>query len=162
MKEKLSFALIAVLALLVGFCLTADFSQPPHSFKQRFVMAATTGQTVPSFWTVTHFSNAGQSTISRAAATGRRHVAVALTACLNTAAATAHSNFVDLIDGATGGSSYLWHAILGTPAAAGNTQCIYLSGLNIVGSVNTAMTLEFATSPGANTNSTVTLHGYDQ
>lgn len=119
----------------------------------------------PGEWSVTHAPAVNtQATASRAAgAAGVRHVCRSITAVLaaGTAAPTAATATINLRDGATGAGSILWSAIIAIPATAGLVSPpIQLSGLNIVGSAATAMTLEFAAASGANTFQSVSLTGY--
>jgi len=115
-----------------------------------------------STWSVTNTPAANtQATTSRAAGGGTvRHVATSVTACLASDTATAVGPFaVHLRDGATGAGTVLrtWFFNI---AIAEDAQCINLSGLNMTGSANTAMTLEFTAAAGAATLETVTLTGY--
>lgn len=69
---------------------------------------------------------------------------------------------VVLRDGASGAGSILWGATLGLGVAAITdlTQTISISSLSIVGSVNTAMTLEFSAAGVATTAQSVSMTGY--
>jgi hypothetical protein len=66
---------------------------------------------------------------------------------------------VVLRDGATGVGAILWQAVL--IAAAGTSDRITLSGLNIAGSAGNAMTLETTAAPAATNFAVVSLSGYD-
>lgn len=117
-------------------------------------------------WGITNVpATATKATISKAAGgAGVRHVASALTvtfavgSSLNTAAAPLT---VSLIDGASGGTTYLWQSIINLIVLIGQTYTITLSDLALVGSANTAMTLEFSAAGGTNTYQSVALAGYD-
>lgn len=101
---------------------------------------------------------ATQSTVSRAAGGGTvRHVATSVTICRGDTAAAAPA-LVHLRDGATGAGTILRSWVIGV--GAGLSQCENVTGLNMTGSANTAMTLEFAAAGAATSTSTVTLTGY--
>lgn len=114
----------------------------------------------PGEWAIEHRpAAAAQATISRAAAgVGIRHVCKSITVSL---VATANQTVLDAVlrDGATGAGAVLWSGRLA--ATAGLSRDITLSGLNIVGSENTAMTLEFTAAPAATNLEGVALTGYD-
>lgn len=88
-----------------------------------------------------------------------RLVCRSITACLVCdGTAESAARFVYLRDGASGVGPILWAGVLrGGANANGN---IFISGLNIVGSENTSMTLEFDSAPDAGHNQTVALTGY--
>jgi hypothetical protein len=119
----------------------------------------------PGMWAVTNAPAVNtQATISKAAgAAGVRHVCTALTCTLaNDATGSAQANVLfNLRDGATGAGTILLSFTLAVPATAGDCRILTLSGLNIVGSAATAMTLEIASAPGAHTAASVGLVGYD-
>lgn len=127
-------------------------------------LAAFSGQGValaaqPGEWAIQHTPvAAAQATISRAAAAGARHVCRSITASI-AALAVQGQIIINLRDGISGAGAVLWSAqfIL----AAGTSDRIALSGLNIVGSVNTAMTLEVAAAPALTNFASVSLTGYD-
>lgn len=101
---------------------------------------------------------ATQATASKAAGGGTvRHVATGVTICRGDTAAAAPA-LVHLRDGASGAGTILRSWVIGV--AAGLTQCENVTGLNMTGSANTAMTLEFAAAGAATSTSTVTLTGY--
>lgn len=113
-----------------------------------------------STWSVTNTPAANtQATVTKAAGgTTVRHVATSITACF-VGTVTAAPVQINLRDGASGAGTILRTWFIGIPTANGG-DCVNLSGLNITGSANTAMTLEFVAAGGANTNETVTLTGY--
>ncbi len=118
----------------------------------------------PNAWTVNHAPAANTTaTITRpAAGAGHCNVATALTVMYvaGASAPTAKTLSVAIIDGDTGGTSYLWGpAALSIPAVAGAVNGIALAGLWIKGSPNTKMTLEFSAAGGANTVESVSLSG---
>jgi hypothetical protein len=65
-----------------------------------------------------------------------------------------------LRDGATGAGTILASWAIAIPATAGACAILSLAGLEIIGSPNTAMTLEFAAAGGALTFQSVTLTGH--
>lgn len=98
-----------------------------------------------------------QATVTRAAAgAGVRHVCTSILAVYlgNFAGAPAPTNpnrYVQLRDGASGVGTILWQSALSVQAVSGAVNKIELSGLRIVGSAATAMTLEFSGAGGPNT-----------
>lgn len=102
---------------------------------------------------------ATQATITKAAVANTRHVCTGLTVCLAAGATAQTPILVNLRDGATGVGTILWSGTLSAPA--NGCASIPIAGLNIPGSVNTAMTLEFAAAPGAAAQVTVSLQGHD-
>jgi len=115
-------------------------------------------------WSTTSTPAAGsQSTASRAAGTGTlRHVADCVTVSAGAATAPGAATIltINLRDGATGVGTILWQTTIAAPAATGQHGTVYFCGLNLIGSVTTAMTLEFSASLG-NEQESVTLTGYD-
>lgn len=103
---------------------------------------------------------AAASTTTRAAVAGVRHVCTAITCTFSTAAA-AQSGAMDFVlrDGVSGAGTILWGQRFLLDVNK-NIQWV-LTGLNIVGSVNTAMTLEMVAAGVAGSVGTVTLTGYD-
>lgn len=114
----------------------------------------------PGEWSVEHRPAVStQATITRAAgAAGVRHVCRSINASL---VAVAAQTVVDVLlrDGATGAGTVLWSTRVSAPAG-GNVQ-VQISGLNIVGSAATAMTLEFSAAPVATNFEGVAMTGYD-
>lgn len=113
-------------------------------------------------WSVNHTPVANtQATITRAAGgAGVRHVCTSITFSLNALTTAAETTvLVNLRDGATGAGTILWsqrvHVI------PGGTTGIALAPLNIFGTANTAMTLEFAAAGGADTFESVAMTGHD-
>lgn len=101
---------------------------------------------------------ATQATTSRAAgAAGTRHVCTSITISLAAVAAQVPLIF-NLRDGATGAGTILWSVTLNAPAA--NGRDVVISGLSIVGSDATAMTLESAAAPAATNFAAVAMTGY--
>jgi hypothetical protein len=113
-------------------------------------------------WTAGHDPGANtQATCTKAAAVGKRHVCTGLTVmlCAGDTAPTAATVSVRLINGATGGSAYLWQARLSIPAVAGASNGVNHIPCWIVGSPGTAMTLEFSAAGGAQTFESVSMEG---
>ena len=114
-------------------------------------------------WTAIHVPAANaQATATKASAgAGLRNVCSALTVVLaaGATAPVAVNVTINLIDGASGGTTYLWRATLSIPATAGATSGISPPGLAIRGTADTAMTLEFSVAGGANTIESVTMSG---
>ena len=114
-------------------------------------------------WTASHVPAANtKATITQAApGAGLRLVATGLTVTLaaGSTAPTAVNVTVTLIDGASGGSTYLWRTTLSLPATAGANVSLTRECLWLWGTANTAMTLEFSAAGGANTIESVSLEG---
>lgn len=122
---------------------------------------------VLSTWSSMHAPAVGTlATISKAAGGGTvRHVATGLVwsfANDGTVNTTARSNTVRLRDGATGAGTVLaeWHVFIPVTSDSAAQRHIHLTGLNISGSANTAMTLEFEGTAADHTFYNVTLLGY--
>lgn len=102
---------------------------------------------------------ATQATITQAAAgAGVRNVCKAITATVACAATAQTPINIVLRDGASGAGTILWSAKLAAPANSAGV--IAVAGLNIVGSPNTAMTLEFGGAGVANSEQTVSMSGF--
>lgn len=120
---------------------------------------------LPGQWSVVHAPAANtQATISKAAgAAGVRHVCTGISATFvaGATAPVAVQVTVNVRDGATGAGTIIWTGVLSLPATAGSSAFpIHLSGLNLVGTAATAMTIEFSAAGGANTVEAVALQGY--
>jgi len=116
----------------------------------------------PAVWTAsTIAAAAAQASISRSSAAGVRPVCVGFTVTIAATSTTpsAWSGSVSLIDGAAGGSTYLWRSAISLPATAGAIVSIPRSGLWIPGSVAAPLTLEFSSSGGANTVQSLSMEG---
>lgn len=98
------------------------------------------------------------ATASRAAgAVGERHVCRSLCFTIAAVAAQAPLEFV-VRDGASGAGAILFRGRLS--CVVGDSRDITLSGLNIVGSAATAMTVESVAAPAATNFATVSMTGY--
>lgn len=120
----------------------------------------------PGNWSILHTPAANtQATISRAAVASTRHICTSISAVLIAPAAVVSGTVqLNLRDGATGAGTILWSQTLlvgGATSISADRAIIQLSGLQIPGSVNTAMTLEFSAAGGVSTLESVTLNGYD-
>lgn len=114
-----------------------------------------------STWSATNTINAAVTAASASKAAGGgavRHVATGVTLCYSDSAIGAVAQ-VNLRDGATGAGTIIRSWLVALPVAGGS-QCENLSGLNMTGSANTAMTLEFGAATAATSSKTVTLTGY--
>lgn len=116
----------------------------------------------PREWAIQHEPAANtQATITKAAETGKRHVATSLVVTMSSQAAPAAIRVLArLRDGASGAGTILWTAGVSLPATAGASSTVVLDDLQIEGSENTALTLEFSAAGGANVFETVSLTGY--
>lgn len=117
--------------------------------------------TSPGQWAVGHTPAAAtQATITRAAVAATRHVCTGISGSISTGAtAQAVAAILVLRDGATGAGTILWTKQVILPANA--VFSVDISGLNIVGSVNTAMTLEWTAAGVAGSFESVSLSGSD-
>lgn len=116
----------------------------------------------PPEWAVSHMPAATvQATIGKAAgAAGTKHVATSISATISTVGTGQTVISVALRDGASGAGTVLLQQQIILPV---NTTWTWaLSGLNIIGSDATAMTLEFSAGGVAASIESVALAGYDQ
>lgn len=102
----------------------------------------------PEDWAVSHAPVSGaQATASKAPVVGFRHVATAISFSVitTTTAPTTATLTVTLRDGASGAGTVLmvWRVRVSAAMTDINVAQVTLGGLNVYGSVNTAMTLEF-------------------
>lgn len=115
-----------------------------------------------STWTVINTTSASATAVgvSKSAGGGTiRHVATGLTIC-NYDTAPDTIRLVHLRNGASGAGVVLKTWMLSV-TVANASRCENVTGLNITGSANTDMTLEFASAPaGATQSQTVSLQGY--
>ena len=114
-------------------------------------------------WTATNVPAVNTTaTVTKASAgAGVRNICTGLTVTLaaGTTAPSAAQITVALIDGAAGGTTYLWRTQISLPATAGAVSAFVKSGCLIYGTAATAMTLEFSAAGGANTFESVTMDG---
>lgn len=113
-----------------------------------------------STWSVTSTpAVATQATASRAAGgAGVRHVATTLTVCIATGATAQTPILAHLRDGATGAGTILRSFSFAAPV--NGHGCESISGLAMIGTAATAMTIEFAAAGVAASQETVTLTGF--
>jgi hypothetical protein len=118
--------------------------------------------TGPGNWTITSAPAVGnKATATQAAgAAGVRHVLTSINASINATAAQVPLVIV-VRDGATGVGTILWQDRLSAPATPFADSRVSLSGLNIVGSAATAMTVEFTAAGVGTTFETLSATGYD-
>ena len=116
-------------------------------------------------WVVTNNPGVNaQATATKAAKPGSRNVCQTINATLaaGAVAPAAVQVSVNLRDGASGAGTVLWSGVISLPAVAGqNAAPISITGLSILGSFNTPMTLEFSGAGGANTFEAVSMTGYE-
>lgn len=113
-------------------------------------------------WAINNVAGAAaQATVTKAAgAAGVKHVATSISGQISTVGTAQAAQLVfNLRDGATGAGTILWS--VGISLATNSTWGFYLTGLNIIGSAATAMTLETAAAPVAAAFASVALTGYD-
>lgn len=114
-------------------------------------------------WAKTHAPAVNTAaTISKAAVALTYHVCQWLTITLandSTGSVQTVLTF-NLRDGATGAGTILASFTLALPATAGECRTMTLGGLNLIGTVNTAMTLETASAPGTHTAASVAFGGF--
>lgn len=122
-------------------------------------------QALPAFaWTQIHVPNTNtQATKTQTSAgAGKRNVCTGFTVTMTAGASAptaAAPILVSVIDGASGGSTYLWRSYITLPAVAGAVVSMIRSDLWLVGSQATAMTIEFSAAGGANTYESVAFDG---
>lgn len=115
---------------------------------------------IPNRFNSTHTpATATQATTSQSAVAGVRHVARAVYASLACGATAQTPIQVHLRDGASGAGTILWSATVAAPA--NGSVNVAAEDLNIPGTANTAMTLEFSAAGAVATQETVTLVGYN-
>lgn len=114
-------------------------------------------------WTACHAPAADtQATCTKASAgAGRRNVCTGLVVMFaaGASAPTAVNVLATLINGASGGTTYLWEARLSLPAVAGSSTGAVFIPCWLVGSADTAMCLEFTAKGGSNTLESVSMMG---
>lgn len=111
-------------------------------------------------WSITHLpATATKATISKAAgAAGVRHVCTGFIASLAAGATGQTPITVSIRDGATGAGTVLWSAAIAAPV---NGSCLITqSGLCLIGTAATAMTIEFSAAGVAASQETVSLQGF--
>jgi hypothetical protein len=117
----------------------------------------------PASWGVVHTpTSATQATASKTAGgSGVQHVASSISFSLAVDGSHAQTAIqVNLRDGATGAGTILWSMTV-LKAAAEALTTFHASNLNLVGTANTAMTLEFSAAGVTGSVESVALTGYD-
>jgi len=110
-------------------------------------------------WSRTTNATAGTPSVSIAAGGGTvRHVATTVSVCVAAAGTAQPAVLVHLRDGATGAGTIVRSWALAAPI--NDSTCADVNGLNISGSANTAMTIEFAAATAAGVIGTVNMSGY--
>jgi hypothetical protein len=127
---------------------------------------ARTGREAPAgnIWTGINVASANaQATVTKASAgTGIRNVCTGFTVTLASSSTTAPAAIqiiINLIDGASGGTTYLFRSVIALPATAGAQTSIVRGNLWLPGTAATGMTLEFSAAGGANTIESVSMEG---
>jgi hypothetical protein len=116
-------------------------------------------------WSVTSNPGSGvKATATRPAVSAPpigsgQNVCTSVSATLVSGAGAAGQATVNLIDGISGGATILGSWVLAVPAVAGTCIILSVDTLEIIGSANTAMTLEFSALSTGNFES-VTLTGH--
>lgn len=103
---------------------------------------------------------ATQATTSKAAVAAVRHVCKGVSFTFNAVNAEAGTHLVNLRDGASGGGTILQSWRVGPFAALGSV-IHSITDLNLIGTVNTAMTLEFDAAGAVGNFESVAMRGYD-
>jgi hypothetical protein len=119
---------------------------------------------VASTFTAIHVPSTNtQATATKASAgSGKRNVCTGFTVTLAAGASAitaAAPLIVSVIDGASGGGTYLWRSYINIPATAGMQASIVRTGLWLVGSQATALTIEFSAAGGTNSYESVAMDG---
>lgn len=116
-------------------------------------------------WAVHHIPAANtQATITQASAGGGiKNVCLGFTVTLASSSTTAPAAIqltANLIDGSSGGGTYLWRTVISLPAVAGAIASFNIQQAHgFEGSAATAMTIEFSAAGGANTIESVSMYG---
>ena len=114
-------------------------------------------------WIAQHAPGANvQATATKAAAGANTYNVCTAFSFIFAAGATAPTAInlgIRIIDGTSGGTTYLKSSTISLPATAGAMNGIALSGLWLPGSVNTAMTIEFSAAGGVNAIEAVWMTG---
>lgn len=115
----------------------------------------------PADWAINNTpAAAAQATITKAAAGAiMRHFCTGIYASLTTVGTLQGPIQLNLRDGATGAGTILWSMSFQLPV--NGLAVVAIGDLNIPGSANTPMTLEWSGAPVAAAQASVTLTGYD-
>lgn len=122
----------------------------------------TAGQRAES-WSVKHTPAANTQATAAKAAGGAavRHVCKGYAWSLSSGAGAPTPELITIAirDGATGAGTIIWEETVSLPATAGSSARGSMSGLYLVGTANTAMTIETDSAPGANVVASVSIFG---
>lgn len=114
-------------------------------------------------WSVKHTPAANtQATASKAAgAAGVKHVCTGYVWSLSSGAGAPTPELITIAirDGATGAGTIIWEETVSLPATAGSSARGAVTGLYLVGTAATAMTIETDSAPGANVVASVSIMG---
>jgi len=158
----------AVLGITTGAAVTTDVSSTIQRYIRGIIKFATLdglNTPVANDWAVHHVPAVNtKATITQASAgTGNRNTCNGFTVTLtsDTTAPTVIAPIIaSLIDGASGGTTYLWRSYMAIPGSAGaQTTIVKTFTKPIKGSQATAMTLEFSAAGGADTYESVSMNG---
>ena len=113
-------------------------------------------------WAITHTPAAAtQATISKGAVASTYHVATSISFMCAVGSTPQTLIQVNLRDGATGAGTILWSMSI-IKAASEQPTFVTISGLSVIGTVNTAMTLEFSAAGVTSSVQSVALTGYSK
>jgi hypothetical protein len=161
-KAALALTLLALTACFLSYKLgSAPVALAKSHTPQQDSSVAPPLPTAPATWALTAALTNAQVSVTRpAGGAGVKHVATCIAgfALLSTSGTLGTVYALELWDGAPGTGTLLFETGAGAPL--GVTGHVELCDLNIVGSPNTAMTLEF-TSHAATLSQGVNLVGYD-
>jgi hypothetical protein len=159
-KTALTFTLLALTACFLSYKLgSVPVAHAKSHAPQQDSAVAPPLPTAPATWSLTAaFENAAVSVTRPAGGAGVKHVATCIAGANFNPSGTGAASALELWDGAPGTGTLLFETGVGAPQGApGHME---LCDLNIVGSPNTAMTLEF-TSYAPDLKQGVNLVGYD-
>ncbi len=118
----------------------------------------------PTTWSVAHTPGAAaQATITKAAGgAGVQHICKSISFALAVDGTNAQTAIqINLRDGATGAGTILWSLTLKKQATEPITV-VHITGLDIPGTANTPMTLEFSAAGVTGSVESVSMTGYDK
>lgn len=109
-----------------------------------------------NYWLIQDMPGVNTAAVAtRAAAVGAKHIAIGISCGVNLFAALLTPLTVVIRDGVSGAGTILYRYRFTS------VDPLNVSGINVVGSTNTAMTIEFLAAPGATNFCSVWLQGYD-
>lgn len=113
-------------------------------------------------WSSTNFpSTATQATVARNSNASGRHVLTAFHVSFSTVATTSATLIRWVIrDGATGAGTILWQGTM-NQGVANTNYAEGMTGLALIGSTNTAMTIEFTAAGTTGSQQAVNMQGFD-